>query len=558
MSRSRFTTTDDISSLSDAQLREFMEKHRRSDGVFELDVANDWNKLSEGDRNRLAERLQCISAASRSLDLDNLDALLRGVCIKDNSVSGDRPQESKRRTESPDETDQEIYQREEIEAYNNLVHDGGRALYRIDLIDSVSKDPDVYRDMLAPFWRQPRYDKPSELDHSDARAVFRRQWHRWQNFRKWQLDNRKIEDDDDGFLAFVEKAKRDCQEVGDLKGVAEIEADPTILKQRGEPWYYIQRHRNWQRRYQRELGCETISDYEKAVKARLARHGFNLPFHLIEDPKQQDKLTEWIEYLGFEYWWLDRYTVSMERLKPKHDEAWDELKKLRMVRDDETPEFIRTDASGTRCQREEDHAQKTLQDAESEAKMVYQKTQKDPNRLNISEQLRVEMLRKARKRLLAARESLEFTERRSDSLIDFVRSTFGYANAKEDVANQANLVNWVMEEVHAIEAEQKSLTLQSSSQKKRKASVEDVCSGQLDPKRQKCSSRKHSWQPSKDKIGTGDGRVLRRRNRPSTDINRQFNQHQSRNIHDTYPSQTKLVRPAVEQVPFDKAEPESL
>lgn len=67
MSSSRLATIDDITALSDAELGEFMEKHRRPDGVFELDVANDWNKLSKGDRHRLAERLQYVSLSFHSL-----------------------------------------------------------------------------------------------------------------------------------------------------------------------------------------------------------------------------------------------------------------------------------------------------------------------------------------------------------------------------------------------------------------------------------------------------------------------------------------------------------
>jgi hypothetical protein len=76
-----------------------------------------------------------------------------------------------------------------------------------------------------------------------------------------------------------------------------------------------------------------------------------------------------------------------------------------------------------------------------EAEKVYQKTQKDPDRLSISKQRRVQMLVNARKRLLKAREVLEFTKRRSHLLIGFVRGTFDYVNAKEDRVNQTYLVD---------------------------------------------------------------------------------------------------------------------
>lgn len=376
-----------------------------------------------------------------------------------------------------------------MKAYNNLVNDGGRPLYTVDLLEPVSKNPDAYYEMLKPFWRQPRYGKCSELDHSNARSVFRRQWHRQQNFRKWQLDNRNIKDEDDGFLAYVEEAKRDCQKVGDLEGVAEIEADPTILKRPGEPWYYIQRHRDWQRRYQREPGCKDFSHYEDAVKKRLNRHGFTRVFQLQEDPKQQDELTTWIEYLGFEYWWLDRYTATFERLKPKHDEAWEVLTKSGTLLDDETPDFVRTDASGTRCQNDKDRTWETLQDAELEAKEVYRKTQIDSNRLSIPTQQRLQMLVTARKKLRAAREAYDLAKRRSGLIVDFVRGTFDYDNTREDVANQKRLLEWAVAETKAIETERKSAILDGSSRQKRKIS-DAVCSALPDPKKRKLNGSK--------------------------------------------------------------------
>ncbi|KHN95004.1 uncharacterized protein MAM_07231 [Metarhizium album ARSEF 1941] len=565
MSCSRSMTVDDVSALSDSQLGEFMKKHRRPDGSFEIPI-DDWDRLSKEERDRLAQRLQFIQRAltddptahSRPLDLDKLDTLLCDVASREDSLSLDQPRTRERETQSPEDP-LEVYKEREMEAYDNLVNDGGRPLYRIDLLESVSKDPDAYHEMLEPFWRQPRSSKPSEMDHFNDQDVIQRQWHRWQNFRKWQLNNRGTSNKgkEDGFLAFADKIKRNFIEVGWAEEAAKIEADPTILKKPGKQWYYIQRHHNWQQQYQRELGCKDFCDYEEAVKARLTRHGFTRPFHLAEGPREQDRLTEWIEYLGFEYWWLDRYAASMKRLKSKHDKAWEELKRKGVVKDDETPEFVRTHASGTRCQIEEDHAREAVQNAESEAKQVYQKTQKDPNRLSIPKEKRIQMLAKARKKLSAAREALDFTKRRSHLLIGFVHATFDYVNAKQDVVNQTNLLEWAVEEAHKIEAEEKSTTLESSSQNKRKALAEDVCLAQPDPKRQKSNARQHSPQPSSNEIGMRDRRALHRRNRPSTDTNQQLDRDHCHIIHDTYPSQTKLAGWPVKQVSFTEAEPES-
>ena len=47
----------EIAALSDEQLAQFMQKHRRHNGDFDLPV-DGWDKLSLHDRNQLAERLK--------------------------------------------------------------------------------------------------------------------------------------------------------------------------------------------------------------------------------------------------------------------------------------------------------------------------------------------------------------------------------------------------------------------------------------------------------------------------------------------------------------------
>ncbi|KID72367.1 uncharacterized protein G6M90_00g089080 [Metarhizium brunneum] len=533
MSRSQMTTGKDLLAMSDAQLCEFMKRNRQPDGSFDLSV--DCTVLSKDERDCLARRLRLIqrevtdkpAANSRPLDLDKLDALLRDVASREDSQSRDRPRARESETQSPDESPQETYKREEMEAYNNLVNDGGHPLYQIDLLESVSKDPDAYCEMLTPFRRPPRWGK-SEMDTFNVRDAIRRQWHRWQNFRKWQLNNRGIDykdaNDEEVFSAHVEKTKRHYREVGWDEQAARLETDPTSLKQPGNWWHYLQRHHDWQRRYQRELGCESFSDYQGAVKARLARHGFTRSFYLAEDPKQQDKLTTWIEYLCFEYWWLDRYTATKERLKSKHDDAWIEVKNQGVVKEGETPGFIRTDESAMRRQDAKDRASKAMKDAELEAEKIYHATQTDPDRFSIPKERRVRMLVKARRRLSKAKETVEFLKRRSQLLIGFVRGTFGYDDANQDVVNQMNLLKWAVAQTRSIEDEQKAATLGREATRKRRESAEDSCIVEPSSKKQKSCASENGSQPSNSRIGTRDRRSLRSRDIPSEDINRQLDQ----------------------------------
>ncbi|OAQ60796.1 protein kinase [Purpureocillium lilacinum] len=428
-----------------------MQNYRRHNGDFDLPV-DGWDKLSMHDRHQLAERLKAQErilsqnpvAHSIPLDLDLLDARLRLVSdgvdivpqVQQEIQGGIKPpysQENELRDHIDDET----------EAFNDLVRDGGRPLYSIGLIEQVSRTPEEHRDILRPFWDYPRDSQVSWL-------VFRRQVKRWQAFRIWQIDNRGLEDDDGGFPAYVEMMKRLYTKDGYDEGVAKIEADPTYLK---SGWEYERRIRRWQRHHQREPGCNGFSDYVDAMKQRLTRHGFTRSFELQANPKLQDKLTTWIEYLCFEYWWLDRYTDSIKRLQPDHDKRWQELMDRKILRPHETKEFVRTTASSIQESREENEARHAKLAAEAEAKKIYLLTQKDSRRHSIPEQERLRMLQAAMAKLEESKARLESIKRRNGLIIDFVRATFDYVTAKKDATGHAALVQWVLEQVPLVEAE---------------------------------------------------------------------------------------------------------
>ncbi|KJZ69501.1 hypothetical protein HIM_11098 [Hirsutella minnesotensis 3608] len=464
-------SVDDITALSDAQFTRFLTEHRRPDGNFELPV-DGWDKLTKDERNHLADRLlkaqdralaQSPLAFFRPLDLEQVNTRLTEFSNNRTTSSYSRTLYTQNgldlaplrdevaemrddETEAYDEEDERADRIDsETEAYHDLANDGGRPLYPISLLEQVSRDPEGYRKMLWPFWNYPR-------DHAPSWLVFQSQLKRWQDFRKWQNDNRGLEDDDDGFSAYVKRRKRGCIKDGDVKTLAAIEADPEDLKS-GDWWEYKQKIRRWQRRWQREHGCNGFSDYVNAVMRRLARHGFTRPFELQEDPKLQDKLTTWIEYLCFEYWWLDRYTDSIERLKPDHDRRWQELVDKKIPKPHETKDFIRTTPSSMQRQKEDDQAREAKRAAEAEAERVYFLTQKDSRRLGIPKEKRMRMLHAATKKVVAAKELYESTKRRNDLVTNFIRATFNYVDAKKDAAGHAALAQWVLEQVPLVEAE---------------------------------------------------------------------------------------------------------
>ncbi|CAH0019329.1 unnamed protein product [Clonostachys rhizophaga] len=447
-------SVDGVAAMSDAELGQFMTQYRRPDGGYELPVCG-WDMLSKDERNRLAERLkaqeralaQSPTACSRPLDLEHLDARLRQVSSDNNGSLqlGPRPIDSPELHTPP--FDPEAFKRtQEIRTYQELTSDGGRPVYPIDLLEDVLTDPSKYTDILRPWQGHP--------DNTFPEGIFMRQLQSWQDFRKWQTDNRGRDDDDNDFPTYVRRWKRICKR--DLRAgayiewLAEVEADPSCLK---SDWDQMQLLRKRQRRLYREHGCDSFHGYAEAVKRRLTRHGFVRPIQLHEDPKKQDQLTTWIEYLNYEYWWFDKHTSDIERLEPDHDKAWQELVDLKILRPHETKEFVRTIASPMERQTEDDNALKAVKRAELEAKRTYNLTQEDPQRLRIPRAKRISMMKESTEKLLAAKRQREKTRDRNDRMGEFIRWTFDYADAKREAARHRTLVQWVLEQIPLIEAE---------------------------------------------------------------------------------------------------------
>lgn len=301
----------------------------------------------------------------------------------------------------------------ETEAYNALLDEGGRPLYPITLLELVSKNPENYQEMLRPWLALPDVNPPEW-------EVFMKQLRNWKAFRRWQKYNRE-----------------DLSNWGDQRFV-EVEFA----------------YNNFVRAFRYEY-----PEYTEAVKQLLEQHGFTQSFQFHEDPGQQDKLTTWIEYLGFEYWQLEWSTRSIKRLQPKYEAAWKLLVDSRVLRLDETAEFLRTDESGFRCESEREQAEKAIESAKSAAGDVLiltERARNDPHRSELTQPERVRMLAEAQSRLDAAQASLNSIRRRSDLIIDFVRGTWDNETAKKDAEHHSILVRWIMEQLPSVDAELKS------------------------------------------------------------------------------------------------------
>jgi hypothetical protein len=93
--------------------------------------------------------------------------------------------------------------------------------------------------------------------------------------------------------------------------------------------------KNWQEFRQWQVtnrADNRFRKYTEDVKRDLIGHVFKRQFHLQEDRELQDKLTTWIEYLGYEYWWYDGDVDLIKRRQPLYEKARKEVRELRCTR----------------------------------------------------------------------------------------------------------------------------------------------------------------------------------------------------------------------------------
>jgi hypothetical protein len=174
----------------------------------------------------------------------------------------------------------------DIEAYYDLVSDGGRPLFPLELFMEVSENVNKYREIMnLRTWRHSHYYLAKEKE--EAKWDWRRfltQLRRWEEFRRVQRYVRKYRAESvEMFFVVASHLLRTWE-----GSVISDDYDNEYLKPE-------------------EMG---FPEYTEEMRKRLASHGFTQTFRLDDDPARQDKLTTWIEYLNFEYSWFDWYDVK--------------------------------------------------------------------------------------------------------------------------------------------------------------------------------------------------------------------------------------------------------
>lgn len=193
------------------------------------------------------------------------------------------------------------------------------------------------------------------------------------------------------------------------------------------------------------------------MKARLTKYGFTRSFQLQQDLEQQDKLTTWIEYLGYEYWFYDRATNFVGRFQRQHDDAWKELVDSNLLRPGETYEVMCDVETVFKHEKERQQAEKAVQSATMAALSAANSNSK-PEHPRFSRPDPRQQQSKAQRNLNLAKEKLGLIKVRDDAITAFLQTIKQYRYEKKEAERYSLLLRWTVQQIPSIELELNSLS----------------------------------------------------------------------------------------------------
>ncbi|KAL8367052.1 hypothetical protein RB599_010964 [Gaeumannomyces hyphopodioides] len=324
-------TVGQLFAMDDPALVQYIVNNR--DARQQLDITNitDWDATPEAQQTELLERLIRLGPQAKApqfIDSDQLVSKLNaisrpGVETPLRETEPSSPQLARPVSLSPQPGAGKVHQ---IRCYHALINNGGRPPCSLEVLDEIYERPAEYIEILKPW-----LGDPTSSPSPDDLGVFSRPLERWKEFRRWQSDNRGVGMTDDEDLADFRDERRRYFESA---GLGQMTTAPDYNKTIEEMWQKERRNRRWERDNFREVRGGSFDEYVEAARRRLREYGFSEDFQLLEDPAQQGERVTWIEYLEFEYWWLDRRARSGQRCQQRRDAIWKELLRSGVLRDE--------------------------------------------------------------------------------------------------------------------------------------------------------------------------------------------------------------------------------
>jgi hypothetical protein len=327
-------------------------------------------------------------------------------------------------------------------AREGLIQAGGRPAYPIHLMEDIVNNPEAHLDIVMPWAR------PAPRGAMIEKCVALRQLGDWKCFRVWQTATR-----------------HNGSTIDEHSGLRKH------FDRRSAFNYFL---RAFQPR---------STTYTAAAKKLLELYDFTRPFQFHEDPKQQDKLTTWIEYICYISAMHYHFSELVKYKQKMCDEVWKILADSDLMKPDETRESIlTTDVAWTRHQ-ELKQASEAVRSAESVLVSVEKAQDSTTNsRDELTAKITIDQ---ARANLDSAKQ-LEASLKRWQ---DLLRQYFGILHRTHllEIVEEEKVMKlrqqWALEQVPLIEAEMDEASVSIASPNgarstKRKRDGDDPIEGQ--------------------------------------------------------------------------------
>ena len=249
--------------------------------------------------------------------------------------------------------------------------------------------------------------------------------------------------------------------------------------------------------------------YATKLESTFARHEFTRPYKLDKDLERQDKLTTWIEFLGYEYSIYDTYVANLRLRQAMYDEAWKELVDSQVLRPHETEEFVCSTASKYQHAGEEKRASSAVESAKSAVRAA-EKAITELGLSKLPERDPRNRLAAAQSELDSAIKSLELIKRRNDLVYEFFTKTgqmklvnnkimLSYQGIKKKAERRTILLRWILQQIPLLELElslskvpENNASQENPGKRKSKRNRADESDEERDSKRQKQDGERSS------------------------------------------------------------------
>ncbi|KAM0424860.1 hypothetical protein ACHAPT_009916 [Fusarium lateritium] len=191
---------------------------------------------------------------------------------------------------------------------------------------------------------------------------------------------------------------------------------------------------------------EAFKEHSARCQRRLANHSFAGSLHLEKNPSDQTELSQWIEYLCFEYFEYEKF-LRHKRSRPQYKEAWRNLISTKVLKPNEAQDDIETDEFAAECEKERTALRQAVEIARSNI-LLADRDMLDPSMKAPTAQRR---LFEAQAELDSAIKEFDDFQLRKNAIEKYKKATATYRDARSGAQRHEILLGWIRDQIPLIE-----------------------------------------------------------------------------------------------------------